>query len=312
MHIKLISFHITPANYTKVAELVLFCSMNIKTAYQHLLLELFEMYSDREAANIADMMIEAVTGFNKINRIMHPEIILNKEQISLLQQYSNELAHYKPVQYVLQNAWFYGLPFFVNESVLIPRPETEELIAWLLDSTKQYTHPISVLDIGCGSGCIAVSIKHQRPKFRVSAIDISEKALTVAKKNATTHLASIDFKNIDILNNNNWSQLDSYDCIISNPPYIAWSENEVMAKQVVAFEPHEALFVPDNNPLLFYTTIAQFAKSHLANNGLLFLEVNENLAIETAQALNKLGFSTNLKKDLQGKNRMLQAKYNFE
>ncbi|RTL55101.1 MAG: peptide chain release factor N(5)-glutamine methyltransferase [Sphingobacteriales bacterium] len=285
--------------------------MTIKTAYQQLLLALFELYNDREAANIADMVIEAITGFNKINRIVHPEITLNQVQKAILQQYSDELAQYKPVQYILKKAWFFGLPFFVNESVLIPRPETEELVAWLLQEAKNIELPTSVLDIGCGSGCIAITIKHQRPDFNVTGVDISEKALSVAKQNAVIHQTNINFKTIDILNTYNWSLLDRYNFIISNPPYIGWSEKKSMAKQVVEFEPHEALFVPDNDPLLFYKTIAQFSKNHLNPNGLLFLEVNENLAHETKQALQELGYTTFLRKDLQGKNRMLQAKYNF-
>ncbi|NIM33988.1 MAG: peptide chain release factor N(5)-glutamine methyltransferase [Hydrotalea flava] len=285
--------------------------MTIKTAYQQLLLALFELYNDREAANIADMVIEAITGFNKINRIVHPEITLNQVQKAILQQYSDELAQYKPVQYVLKKAWFFGLPFFVNESVLIPRPETEELVAWLLQEAKNIELPVSVLDIGCGSGCIPITIKHQRPDFNVIGVDISEKALSVAKQNAVTHQTNINFKTIDILNTYNWSLLDRYDFIISNPPYIGWLEKKSMAKQVVEFEPHEALFVPDNDPLLFYKTIAQFSKSHLNPNGLLFLEVNENLALETEKELQVLGYTTFLRKDLQGKNRMLQAKYNF-
>ncbi|MBY0348807.1 MAG: peptide chain release factor N(5)-glutamine methyltransferase [Hydrotalea flava] len=285
--------------------------MTIKTAYQQLLLALFELYNDREAANIADMVIEAITGFNKINRIVHPEITLNQVQKAILKQYSDELAQYKPVQYVLKKAWFFGLPFFVNESVLIPRPETEELVAWLLQEAKNIELPVSVLDIGCGSGCIPITIKHQRPDFNVIGVDISEKALSVAKQNAVTHQTNINFKTIDILNTYNWSLLDRYDFIISNPPYIGWLEKKSMAKQVVEFEPHEALFVPDNDPLLFYKTIAQFSKSHLNPNGLLFLEVNENMALETEKELQVLGYTTFLRKDLQGKNRMLQAKYNF-
>jgi len=212
--------------------------MTIKTAYQQLLLALFELYNDREAANIADMVIEAITGFNKINRIVHPEITLNQVQKAILKQYSDELAQYKPVQYVLKKAWFFGLPFFVNESVLIPRPETEELVAWLLQEAKNIELPVSVLDIGCGSGCIPITIKHQRPDFNVIGVDISEKALSVAKQNAVTHQTNINFKTIDILNTYNWSLLDRYDFIISNPPYIGWLEKKSMAKQVVEFEPH--------------------------------------------------------------------------
>lgn len=288
---------------------MVFCSMTIKSAYQQLLVALFELYSDREASNIADIVIEKVTGFNKINRILNPEIILTGAQESKLKKYSDELLNYKPLQYVIQEAWFYHLPFFVNESVLIPRPETEELVEWLLNSMQTNTHSTSILDIGCGSGCIAVSIKYMRSKFQVTAVDNSEKALSIAKKNAQKHKLNINFQNIDILNKKNWTQLNEYDCIISNPPYIQLSESKIMAKQVVAFEPHQALFVSDDNPLIFYTTIAEFAIIHLKKNGTLFMEVNESLAIETEKAIHKLGFSTTLRKDLQGKNRMLMAKY---
>jgi len=290
--------------------MVVFCSMTIKTAYQQLVLALFEIYDDREAANIANWVIEAVTGFNKINRIMHPEINLSSSQQNLLENYTAELLQHKPVQYVLKQAWFCGLQFYVNESVLIPRPETEELVAWILEDTKGLNG--NIIDIGTGSGCIAIALKIQNPALNVTAIDISEKALEVAEQNAEQIRADVQFKKINILNKEEWTALPEFDWIVSNPPYITLHEQNEMPINVVKYEPHQALFVPDNEPLVFYTTIAVFAKKHLKKNGCIFFEVHEHFANATEQACINLGFKTVLRKDMQGKNRMLKAIKCFE
>lgn len=283
--------------------------MTILEAYQQLFINLKKVYDDREAANIADMVMEYVTSFTKVGRLLNKATILTIPQQQKLLNYTDELLKHRPVQYVLGEAWFDGMKFYVNQAVLIPRPETEELVEQVSNSEYQVSN---LLDIGSGSGCIPIAIKKRLPNVSVTSIDVSEVALQVAKQNAEDLNADIDFRLIDFLDENNWLQLGIYDVIVSNPPYIKQSESRTMAEHVLAFEPHVALFVPDNDALLFYKKIAVFGKQHLTINGKIFVEINEQLGTEAIAVFEFYGYSAELKKDMQGRDRMIEATINQE
>ena len=284
--------------------------MSIQEAYKKLLFQLYELYDNREAANIADMVIEFVTGQRKTDRIMHKTIPLNFQQQEQLEILTQELLQYKPVQYVLKESWFSGMKFFVNETVLIPRPETEELINWIIQEIKDNKIASNnLLDIGTGSGCIPISLKIRNEKLAVSALDISKEALDVAAKNADNLNAKINFICSDFLDENTWNNLPVFDIIASNPPYVKQSESETMRKIVTDFEPHLALFVPDEDPLLFYKKIARFCKAHLSKTGNIFVEINEGLGEEVAALFKNENYVIELRKDMHGKDRMLKASF---
>ena len=225
---------------------------------------------------------------------------------SAIEQIQTQLLQHRPIQYVLGEAWFMGLKFFVNESVLIPRPETEELVSWVIDEHKN-KGALQILDIGTGSGCIGISLQKNLPSSKVTLLDISEDALGIAAGNAKKLGATVQTQQLDILDESAWASLPIYDVIVSNPPYIKKTEAESMAKHVLDFEPSLALFVEDDDALIFYRKIALLAVRHLASNGVLNFEINEMLGEEVVVLLEELGFSAQLRKDLQGKNRMVRA-----
>lgn len=211
----------------------------------------------------------------------------------------------KPLQYALGYTEFYGLKFLVNPATLIPRPETEELVQWVLDSGTGHKN---IIDIGTGSGCIAISLKKKLPETQVSAMDISVDALNTAKENAQLNKVEINFIEGDILNLNSETEIPKSDIIVSNPPYVTLEDKKLMHRNVTDFEPHTALFVPEDDPLIFYKAIANFALTNLKEDGLLFFEINESLGKETAQLLIDRGFKeVEIKKDLSGRDRMIRA-----
>ena len=220
------------------------------------------------------------------------------------------LENGEPIQYITGFAWFYGLKLKVNPTVLIPRPETEELVEWVLQTVSKQKG-VKILDIGTGSGCIPVTLKVKNPSLQVSAVDISEGALITASRNAFRHNVDIDFKRLDILDETTWSELEQFDIIISNPPYIPTKEKIVMERNVLAFEPELALFVEDDNALIFYEKIAKFAQKHVYTEGSLsqlFFECNQYNALEVAQLLQKMDFKdVELRKDMSGNDRMIRA-----
>jgi release factor glutamine methyltransferase len=191
---------------------------------------------------------------------------------------------------------------------LIPRPETEELVDWIIRNLKFPFSDLRILDIGTGSGCIAISLKRKLRKAEVWACDISNEALNVARQNSSNLQAEINFVQLDFLNNEEREQLSSFDIIVSNPPYVPGKDKSTMNKIVVDFEPHTALFVPDDNALVFYSAIADFAKTHLKENGTVYCEIYENFGKEITNLFTQNGFSTELRKDMQGKERMLKVK----
>ena len=284
--------------------------MTIQSAQQEVLVQLKLLYDDREAANITDWVMEHITGKKRIDRLMDKQASLSEIQLSCLQSILAELATHKPIQYVLGEAWFAGMKFYVNEAVLIPRPETEELVDWTEHIIKNEKLKIkNLLDIGTGSGCIPISLKKKLPQIAVTSIDVSGEALKVAGQNAETLNAEINFLQLDFLNEANWDQLPVFDLIVSNPPYIKQSEEANMSKNVLAFEPSLALFVPDEDALLFYRKIALFAKSHLSKQGFIFLEINEALGKEVTRLLESSGYEVELRKDMQGRDRMIKANF---
>ncbi len=221
-----------------------------------------------------------------------------------IEEIISRLKNYEPIQYILRKTEFYGLPFFVNNSVLIPRPETEELVEWIIKENGE--RPIDILDIGTGSGCIAVSLAKNLPSVNVFAWDISAEALMVAKKNAELNEVDVKFENLDILKTVNCSK--KFDIIVSNPPYVTDSEKKEMEKNVLAYEPHLALFVPDDNPLMFYDRISDFALQNLFPGGKVYFEINRAKSDVVAQLLKKKGFAeVEVRKDISGNERMISA-----
>ena len=285
----------------------MFATMTFAEATKHITEELKTIYSDGEANNIATWVIEHIIGTKRTERVIHKEKKLNAEQLTQLNNCLQRLKQHEPVQYVLNEAWFYGLKFYVDKNVLIPRPETEELIEWVISDCKFPIDKLSILDIGTGSGCIPISLKRKLRRAQVWSCDISEAALQVASKNAMTIGADINFLHLDFLNRTQWKQLPSFNIIISNPPYIPEKGKEQMQPNVVNYEPAIALFVPDNDPLIFYKTIGDFGKEKLNSGGMIYMEIHEDLGEAVSKLFQSSGYSTEIKKDMQGKERMVKA-----
>jgi release factor glutamine methyltransferase len=280
--------------------------MNIQSGYLEMKQKLSAIYAVREAGHIAGMAMEKITSMSKTERFSHKNDFLNDKQLIQWHDFLQQLLEGKPIQYVLEEAWFGNRRFYVNEHVLIPRPETEELVEWNLNVSKN--RKLNVLDIGTGSGCIAIALKKGNDLLNVHAIDISDAALQVAKQNAINNNAPVHFLQMDILDESQWDSLPGLDIIVSNPPYISQQEAAGMEKNVLAYEPHQALFVADDNPFIFYDKIAKLGCRKLSKNGCLFFEINESLGIETQAVIKKYNYrEVTIKKDMQGKDRMIQA-----
>lgn len=313
--------------------------MTVQQAFTVFVQRLQAVYSTNEAAIVADWVFEKVAGMSKANRRAVADQLLDAVIADTLQQKLTMLLNHQPVQYVLGEAWFYKMRWTVNEHVLIPRPETEELVElgirnlefgignrelgirnWELGtpstvnrqpstdlgprSTTNGQRP-TILDIGTGSGCIAVTLQKLMPSARVTAVDVSAGALAVAQKNALAHGAAVEFLQLDFLNRDNWHLLSQYDAIVSNPPYIPQNEKEKLDTNVAAYEPGLALFVPDNDPLLFYKAIAQFGLQHLRPGGFIAVETHEDYAQATAEMFRQHYGSVRVQRDLFGKERMV-------
>jgi release factor glutamine methyltransferase len=267
------------------------------------------VYDINETEAIILLTISEICNLSKANIKAFPELELPLEQTEKLDHILTELKTGKPIQYILGKTEFYGLPFKVNQSVLIPRPETEELVAWVLASVSSKHLAIgSILDIGTGSGCIAISLKNNLPGFNVSAMDISKDALQTANENATINNVDIEFIEADILNYKSEIEHPKSEIIISNPPYVTLHDKTQMHSNVTDFEPHTALFVPEDDPLIFYKAIADFAVNNLTQNGLLFFEINESYSKQIVELLNDKEFKNiELRKDMSGRDRMVKA-----
>ena len=279
--------------------------MMLKELYRNFLVQLQKIYSLSEATAITDCVFEKMASLKRSDILKNPEKIISPAANELIQNTLQELLLHKPIQYVLGEAWFYRMKFKVNEHVLIPRPETEELVEQLIKDRKSKLTDPAILDIGTGSGCIPIAIKKNLPASKLTAIDVSKDALALAKENAALHNANIHFTELNFLEETNWSSLGMFDIIISNPPYIPINEKEKLDKNVTAFEPHLALFVPDRSPLIFYEKIAAFGRDHLLPNGKIYLETHEDYAGATAALFHNIYQTVMIKKDMYGKERMM-------
>ena len=273
---------------------------------QNFLNSLSGFYTEKEILSLFFQSVQKVTGYPKSVLLADPAFSFSCEQEKQLNTILVRLQAMEPIQYILEECEFYGLLFYVNPTVLIPRPETEELVEWIIsDHSGQRGN---LLDIGTGSGCIAVSTGNFLKSFSVSAIDISGSALAVAKRNAERNNCQIQFMQADILKPDNIRFDDIFDVIVSNPPYVREQEKQRMSQNVVGYEPHLALFVSDDDPLVFYKTIALFGKKQLKERGKLYLETNEALGKETVTLLSSLGYKDIvLRKDIFGRDRMIRA-----
>ena len=266
--------------------------------------ELLTIFPQKEIDSFFFLLIEKELGLQRIDLALNNQISISDEKFQHLYNALSRLKSQEPIQYIIGETEFFGLPFKVSKDTLIPRPETEELVEWILKECKT-KGSISILDIGTGTGCIAISLAKNLPNATITAIDISSEAINIAKQNAELNKVCINFIEQDILISKELPQ--QYDVIVSNPPYVRELEKKEIQPNVLENEPHLALFVDDNNPLIFYKKIAEIATSHLNKNGKLFFEINQYLAKETVEMLTKKGFQTTLKKDLFGNDRMTKS-----
>lgn len=277
----------------------------IQTAYQNLVSELQKKEGRGEAQSIARLFFEDLFNWHRGRRDRE----FTPEEEALLVVGRERLLAGEPVQYITEQADFYGLRLKVNPAVLIPRPETEELVEWVLEEKGKTNAIPRILDVGTGSGCIPLAIKKHWPAAEVWGVDVSEAALGIARYNGQDTKLEVNWQQLDILDKQNWSSLPSFDIIISNPPYIPQQEAALMPDQVKNYEPDLALFVEDDDPLLFYRSILTFALQQASPNNSLFFECNEFNAEEVAALGTSLGFQEGeLRKDLQGKWRMWRGK----
>ena len=269
------------------------------------------LYDEREASSIVKMLLEESFGLSFVDVCLGALDRLSDDEKESLEVKITQLENGEPVQYVIGHADFYGRKFAVEPGVLIPRPETEELVSWIKEESKDIRGNRNgkkyLLDVGCGSGCISVSLALEIPEFEVSAWDISDTALRVTKKNAKALGASVDIYMQDALNAPDGDR-DLWNVIVSNPPYICAKEAKEMEKNVLEHEPHEALFVPDADPLLFYRAIAEYGTHALCRGGRLYFEINRVYGKETVDMLKALGYSEiELRKDAFGNDRVVRA-----
>ena len=263
------------------------------------------LYGEGEAKAIARMVYEVRYGLTFTDLCIGKDTQLSADDQAELEEIAQRLERHEPIQYVLGKAEFMGEWYDVEPGVLIPRPETEELVRWIV--LKEIT--ANILDIGTGSGCIAITMAAMYPKATVTAWDISEKALKVARTNAIRHKVNVLFQQVDILANSQQPKANSYDIIISNPPYICNKECEAMEQNVLDYEPHEALFVPDEDPLLFYRAIAEYGKKALKPDGWLYFEINPLYAEPLRELLHSMSYhDIECKDDQYGKQRMIRAR----
>ena len=325
--------------------------MDLQQAQRQLTTQLTPLYGGREASIITDWVMQHLTGRKRLDRLVSSSEPLSTPLLQQYEKYRDELLAHRPVQYVLHESWFCGMKFYVDERVLIPRPETEELVEWVARSiTATSSSPASagpsplagspprptsagsplsvapatppsqapkplatapgILDVGTGSGCIAIALAKKFPTLAVHACDISETALDVARQNAVALDAgkNMVFHPLNFLDSDQWVNLPAIRWLVSNPPYIPLKEKPVMAAHVTEAEPSLALFVPDDDPLIFYRSLGNFARQHLAPDGGLFVEIHEEMSAPVLGLFQAIGAKEVIaKKDLQGKDRMVKA-----
>ncbi|MDO6801865.1 peptide chain release factor N(5)-glutamine methyltransferase [Wenyingzhuangia sp. 1_MG-2023] len=281
--------------------------MTLLSFKQHLYVTLKDHYPTTELDSFFRILLEDVLKLSKIDVALNPQQEISKIEQLQLQNIIDGLMTQQPIQHLIGFTEFMDLKFIVNPNVLIPRPETEELIQWIVaDSISK--NNIDILDIGTGTGCIPILLKHQLKQATVQTIDVSKKAIETAKENANINKVAIEFIHQDILKTEKLSKY--YDVIVSNPPYVRNLEKKEMQQNVLAHEPHLALFIADEDPLIFYRKIAQLAKQALKPNGALYYEINQYLGKETVVLLKDIGFKhVTLQKDIFGNDRMIKASF---
>lgn len=280
--------------------------MLLKNYKSTFLKELSTLYDEQEIESFFHLVLEDFHQIKRIDLALNPKMELDATQLQRWENVLAELKTQKPIQYILGKTEFFGLPFLVNENVLIPRPETEELVGMIIENTKTKSEntKLKILDIGTGSGCIAIALAKNIPNAVVYAIDVCEKALAVAKKNAEINKVAIHFLLKDILETTDLEQ--QFDIIVSNPPYVRNLEKQEIHPNVLEYEPHLALFVKDDDALLFYRKITQLAVKNLTAYGQLYFEINQYLGKETIELVERYLFSNvKLFKDIYGNDRML-------
>jgi release factor glutamine methyltransferase len=295
--------------------------MKIREAENWIRESISSVYAPGEAANIASLLVEFVSGYDphriKTNR---KEDILSLDQ-EVLSPLIERLRAHEPIQYIMNRCWFYGMELYVDPAVLIPRPETEELVEWVLDDLKQTspdlfekhslkpdeTTRLKIMDACTGSGCIALAIKKNVPLAEVWGTDISEEALNVARRNGASLDIRVDFQGMDFLDLDQQRVLPSVDIVVSNPPYIPRKDKASMQPNVLLYEPPQALFVPDEDAMVFYKALVHYGKHRLHKNGMIYMEVHENLAHEVAELFIANEYKVIIKIDMQGKERMVRA-----
>ncbi|MBT8278084.1 MAG: peptide chain release factor N(5)-glutamine methyltransferase [Bacteroidia bacterium] len=274
--------------------------------------ELDALYDPNEVANFFYLLCDHYLDFPKHHLAMYPQQTISMSDTQLFKRALEALKQHVPIQYIMEQTEFFGVTIKVNNSVLIPRPETEELVAWIIEhlqNTKE--HSPKILDIGTGSGCIAIALAAKLKDAEIDALDVSIEALDLARSNAELNAVSVTFYSENILDPDKKNGLSNkkYDLIVSNPPYVRVSEKQLMQDNVLKNEPHLALFVENEDPLLFYKAILNFCSDHLVANGYLFFEINEYLADEMLSLISAFDFEkVELKRDLFGKERMIKAR----
>lgn len=293
--------------------------MKLQELKQNFVHSISGLYPSEEVQSFFNLLAEKHLNLSRIEVALQWDKIISEVNILKFENALQRLKNFEPIQYIIGETEFFGMPFKVDKNVLIPRPETEELVLWLLESVpplKRARGMFSILDIGTGSGCIPIVLASELPKAKITAVDISEGALEIAKQNAKLNEVNINFIEIDILNSNAWnlvvknlvSKTIEIDCIVSNPPYIRELERELMQANVIKHEPATALFVKDNDALIFYRKIADFAQIYLKQDGNLFFEINEYLGNDVSKMLEEKDFKNiEIRKDIFGKDRMVKC-----
>lgn len=291
--------------------------MLLKLLRTHFYTALKDDYPETEIQSFFNILADYYLGMKRIDVSLNLDMQISIKKVEDFKTAIEALKNQVPIQHIVETTEFYGLPFKVSQDTLIPRPETEELVEWIIDVANHKSNPIKVLDVGTGTGCIAIALAKHLPNATVYAVDISKKALTVAKTNAELNKTEVLFKAIDILNwKSEMEYLDfkhlQFDIVVSNPPYVRQLERAQMSANVLQYEPDLALYVEDDNPLLFYKSIVDFAKIYMKNTGHLFFEINQYLGEEMVALLQHSDFSKiELKKDIFGNDRMVSGVKNF-
>jgi release factor glutamine methyltransferase len=284
--------------------------MKIKEYRSQFIQDLTALYGEDEAESFFYLILEHQHQLKRIDLALQPDLVFSSDALQVWDQFLTQLKNEIPVQYALGVTSFYGLDFEVNTNVLIPRPETEELVDWILKSLQSTVNnqKVKILDIGTGSGCIAISLAKNLENAQVFALDVSEEALATAKRNAQHNQVDVTFTSQNILETN--ELLQKFDIIVSNPPYVRNLEKEEIKNNVLHHEPHLALFVENDNALIFYRKIAELAQTSLSSDGFLYFEINQYLGKETVALLENLNFSNiELRKDIYGNDRMIRCNY---